>query len=408
MVLKQAHDVMQPIDMADFTYDLPDERVALFPVERRDHSKLLVYKAGEINHKQFYEIGEELDAETVLVFNDTKVIAARLFFKTESGALVEVLLLNPVNEELTVALQNTERCIWQAMIGNKRKLKSNTKLSTIHEAHGKNVTLEVSWVNHEDNHVALNWSGGLTMAEVLDFFGSMPLPPYLHREAIEADKDTYQTVYANKLGAVAAPTAGLHFTPELLEELKAAGIQESFVTLHVGAGTFLPVKVSNPVEHPMHAEHLIVTRELIRDLANTKKKIIVVGTTSLRTLESVYWIAEEVVRTGGFSGKIPQNRPYEMQTALLPDKATALNALADYLESQNQDLLQADTAVMIMPGYKWKVIDGLVTNFHQPGSTLLLLIAALIGEDWKDVYQQALVSGYRFLSYGDSSLLMRN
>jgi len=393
------------VQMADFTYNLPDDRIAKFPLEKRDESKLLVYESGTVSHSQFKEIGKKLPPHSLLVFNDTKVIAARLYFNTETGATIEVLLLQPAaGEELNLSLQHTSQAVWECMIGNRRKWKTGDILKSSFEIDGLVVSVSVLLENHELNVVTLSWTGGVSLAQLLDTIGAMPLPPYLHRKAIEADKESYQTVYANNLGAVAAPTAGLHFTEPLMLDLIKQGHVESFVTLHVGAGTFLPVKVESAADHAMHAETIKVSKEFLLELYSNNRPVIAVGTTSARTLESIYWIGVEIILTGSFSGKVEQLAPYHNGFSII--SRHSLQAIIEWLEERNLDHLIADTSIMIMPGYKYMILNGLITNFHQPNSTLLLLISALIGDDWKRIYEEALIKDYRFLSFGDSSLLM--
>jgi S-adenosylmethionine:tRNA ribosyltransferase-isomerase len=393
------------VKMADFTYSLPDERIPRFPLQERDQSKLLVYNKGEIAHKKFFEIGNSLPSYSLLVFNDTRVIAARLFFRTETDAQIEVLLLQPADgEEVNLSLQNVNKAMWYCMVGNRKKWKEGVVLHSEWDIDGKTVELQVSLPDHEKNEVLLEWTGNILLSRLLDYVGTMPLPPYLHREAIEADKESYQTVYARNLGAVAAPTAGLHFTDSLLDNLKKEGHDEKFVTLHVGAGTFLPVKVEKASEHAMHAETFRVSKELIAEIYAYDRPVIAVGTTSLRTLESLYWVGVQLLNIGEFSGKIMQDLPYQETEPYTMRQS--FQAILNWLERKNLQELCADTSIMIMPGYEFRVIKGLITNFHQPNSTLLLLISALIGKDWKQLYELAMENEYRFLSFGDSSLLL--
>jgi S-adenosylmethionine:tRNA ribosyltransferase-isomerase len=328
-----------------------------------------------------------------------------LFFKTETDAQIEVLLLQPADgEEVNLSLQNQSKAFWSCMVGNRKKWKAGVVLNSEWEIDGRAVELKVSLPDHEKNEVLLEWTGGVLLAGLLEYAGSMPLPPYLHREAIEADKESYQTVYARNLGAVAAPTAGLHFTDSLLDNLKKEGHEEKFVTLHVGAGTFLPVKVEKASDHAMHAETFIVSKELIAEIYAYDRPVIAVGTTSLRTLESLYWVGAQLLYMGEFYGKIMQDLPYQETEPYTMRQS--FRAILNWMEFKGLKDLCADTSIMIMPGYKFRVIKGLITNFHQPNSTLLLLISALIGKEWKRVYEVALEHDYRFLSFGDSSLLL--
>ncbi len=394
------------IRIADYTYDLPEERIAKFPLEKRDNSKLLVYKNGQITHKHFYDLPQLLPADTLLVVNNTKVIYARLIFRKPTGAKIEIFLLNPVRPaEYNQAFQARGQARWACIVGNLKKWKSG-ELVKIFQTAGKQQTLTAKRVGQTgDNQIIeFRWTGDLTFSEVLDNIGLVPIPPYLNREATPQDKTAYQTVYSKQEGSVAAPTAGLHFTPRVLEDLQKRGIQTAEVTLHVGAGTFRPVKTETIGGHPMHTEYFTVELDQLRKIREKLGNITAVGTTTLRTLESLYWIGQNLLqdKEPWFVG---QWQPYEQQATATP--VQALDAIIDYLESMDKECLEAWTQIIIVPGYRFKITDRLITNFHQPQSTLLLLVAAFVGDDWRRIYQYALDNGFRFLSYGDSSLLER-
>ena len=399
---------LKNIRIADYDYPLPEERIAKFPMEQRDHSKLLCLKDGAISEHHFYDLPSLLPKDTLLVFNDTKVIHARLFFQKETGAVIEVFCLEPHNMAVSQAFEQHEQCSWVCFIGNNKKWKSgpltldfsisNSQFSiqaTRREAVGN------AWI------VDFNWTGGLSFAEVIDAAGVIPLPPYLNRKAEESDSIRYQTVYAHHEGSVAAPTAGLHFSPEVFQSLKAKGIETEYITLHVGAGTFKPVSTDTIGEHEMHVEPVHITADnLRRIIAHHGKPLIAVGTTTVRTLESLYWFGVQLQANPQLERMhINQWDPYILDTSLPYTDAYA-NILR-WMESQNTDYLDGETQLMIAPGYRYRIINGLVTNFHQPQSTLLLLVSALIGEQWKACYRYALDHEFRFLSYGDSCLFLK-
>lgn len=399
---------LKNIRIADYDYPLPEERIAKFPMEQRDHSKLLCLKNGAISEHHFYDLPTLLPKDTLLVFNDTKVIHARLFFQKETGAVIEVFCLEPYNMAVSQAFEQHEQCSWVCFIGNNKKWKSgpltldfsisNSQFSiqaTRREAVGN------AWI------VDFNWTGGLSFAEVIDAAGVIPLPPYLNRKAEESDSIRYQTVYAHHEGSVAAPTAGLHFSPEVFQSLKAKGIETEYITLHVGAGTFKPVSTDTIGEHEMHVEPVHITADnLRRIIAHQGKPLIAVGTTTVRTLESLYWFGVQLQANPQLEHMhINQWDPYILDTSLPYTDAYA-NILR-WMENQNTDYLDGETQLMIAPGYRYRIINGLVTNFHQPQSTLLLLVSALIGEQWKACYRYALDHEFRFLSYGDSCLFLK-
>lgn len=387
------------LDIQDYTYDLPADRIALHPLEKRDQSKLLVYDKGEIKHRNFSQIADFLDVNSLLVLNDTRVIPARLHFSKPSGAVIEIFLLQPVAPSTLVqqAMLANGSATWKCTVGNIRRWNDNTELQlkTARE------TITANLIDRSEGLVQFTWGGPSTFAGLIEAIGETPLPPYIKREADAADKNRYQTVYARYEGAVAAPTAGLHLTDELLQTLSQKNITPAWVTLHVGAGTFMPVKVQNAVEHTMHEEQIVVTRELIVQLLS-RRKVVAVGTTSLRVLESIYWFGCMLAKDPAAAFIIRQADPYGSIDPLPVE--TSLNHILGRL-GQDQSLAGA-TSIYIRPGYKFHLCDALITNFHQPGSTLMLLVAAFIGSDWRIVYREAMDNGYRFLSYGDSSLLI--
>lgn len=381
------------ISLKDYHYSLPEERIAEFPLADRASSKLLTFKQGQINHRTFRDLPNELPTGSLLVFNNTRVIPARLIFQKPTGARIEVFLLEPAlpaNYEQNMGAHSS--CSWHCMIGNAKRWKSG-------EIEVPQLGLKAT---REGETVTFIWSADLSFSEILDKAGKIPLPPYIHRDVEESDKERYQTVYSKLEGAVAAPTAGLHFTADLLEELKQEGFTEDFLTLHVSAGTFQPMKADTPEEHPMHREQIIVTRQNIENLL-AADSVIPVGTTSMRTLESLYWFGVRLLR-GESDFFIPKLYPYSIPNP--PTKEEALNAVRAHLDQHSIQSIAGHTEIFIFPGYQFRICKGLITNFHLPGSTLILLVAALIGEKWRDVYEQALENNYRFLSYGDSSLLI--
>jgi len=396
---------MITLDLEKYTYHLPDERIARFPVEPRDTSKLLVYKNAAIKEDRFYRLVEYLPKESFLVFNNTKVIPARLFFQKESGATIEIFLLNPVEPSTVISqvMETTQTCTWACMIGNKKRLKG--KLVGTHTIHTANdLELVAELVDSEKNYVQFSWNNAtLTFAEIVKYFGQIPLPPYLKRQTEEKDYQTYQTVYSKNDGAVAAPTAGLHFTEKVLFDLVEHDINYDFITLHVGAGTFQPIKVQNVVEHQMHSEQIVFDKAFIEQLARNLSFVIPVGTTSMRSLESLYWFGVKILQ-GQNTFFIEKLFPYQ-QSEIISAEAS-IKAILDYMDSQNIAQLVGETEIFIFPGYQFRICKGIITNFHQPDSTLILLVAALVGDDWQKIYDFALENNFRFLSYGDSSLLI--
>ncbi|WP_461095147.1 S-adenosylmethionine:tRNA ribosyltransferase-isomerase [Spirosoma gilvum] len=396
--------------LSQFQYDLPDERIARFPLAQRDASKLLVYRSGQLTHEQFSSLPALMPKDSFLVFNNTKVIPARLHFTKSTGAVIELFLLSPYPNDLpiTQAMEATSSAIWQGMIGNRKRWKPDETL-VLHGAEGVGPGVEImaSWYDYDQSLVQLSWQPAeLSFAQVIHYAGEIPLPPYLKRDPTEADRDTYQTVYSKQEGAVAAPTAGLHFTPAVFDNLIQQGIEHDYLTLHVGAGTFQPIKTENIRQHHMHTEQVVYTQQNLRNLLQHVGKIIPVGTTSMRALESLYWMGARLINGEPDPFRLDQLYAYQLPIADQPAVEASLTAVLQHLIETQQEALVAHTGIYITPGYVLKLCKGIITNFHQPGSTLILLIAALIGDDWKRVYKEALQNDYRFLSYGDSSLLL--
>ena len=395
------------LSISDYNYPLPEERIAKYPLPERDHSKLLIYKDGEVREDHFFRVGEYIPAHSLLVYNNTRVIQARLVFHKPSGARIEIFCLEPLSpHDYQLSLSSTEGCTWKCMIGNAKKFRE-TAIDMPLQVAGGNVVLRATKGEQMGNTFAVtfSWEGGLSFAEILDAVGELPIPPYLNRPTEERDKTTYQTVYSRIKGSVAAPTAGLHFTEAVLADLRQRGVKTTELTLHVGAGTFQPVKTEDANLHTMHTEIIAVPRQAIVDILANLGHIVAVGTTSMRTLESLYFLGCMLLR-GDRSLHVPQFMPYEQEWTLSTEEA--LQALLAYLDETHQDTLHAETQIMIKPGYRFRVVEQLITNFHQPKSTLLLLVSAFVGEDWKKIYDYALAHDFRFLSYGDSSILFRN
>lgn len=401
---------VQDIRIEDYDYTLPDERIARFPVARRDEARLLVYHQGDLSHRIFRELPDILPQGSILVFNNTRVIHARLYLHTPTGARIEVLCLEPITPvDYQQNFSSTEPVRWKALIGNNKRWKEGPlSLKT------DTATLTVERISRLEDafEVAFSWDNpDKSFGELLAEAGIIPLPPYLKRDTTEADKEQYQTIYAHIQGSVAAPTAGLHFTDRVFEQLDKIGVSRRFVTLHVGAGTFMPVKSDTIGDHYMHQETIRISRDLVQELQGQKaagKPLIAVGTTSTRLLESVYWFGAQLLADPTFRPDdidLGQWVPYEMGEAL-PTATDSLTAVLKWMDEQQRSHLEGQTQLIIAPGYTYRMLDGLITNFHQPKSTLLLLIAALIGDDWTQVYQYALDNNFRFLSFGDSSLLL--
>ena len=401
---------MTPIYIADYNYPLPDERIAKYPLPERDHSKLLVYRDGQVSEDRFYNVGDYIAPHSLLIYNNTRVIQARLEFHKPTGARIEVFCLEPLEpHDYQLSLSSTTGCTWKCMVGNAKKwhteaieLKAGewTLRAYKQETLGNTFAVRFEW--DEAN---------VSFAEILDAMGELPIPPYLNRKTEESDKTTYQTVYSRIKGSVAAPTAGLHFTESVLTDLRNRGIETDEVTLHVGAGTFLPVKTADANEHTMHTEIIAVPKSTIEHIIAKIGHIVAVGTTSMRTLESLYFIGCRFLNTEASEYRnienihVGQFEPYEQKS--FPSTEEALRAIVAYLDATGQQTLHAETQIMIKPGYVFHVVDQLITNFHQPQSTLLLLVSAFVGGDWRTIYDYALGHDFRFLSYGDSSILNR-
>lgn len=397
------------IRIEDYNYPLPDERIAKYPLPQRDASKLLVYKDGKPVESVFRNLPAYLPEGALMVFNDTKVVPARMHFLRDSGAHIEIFCLEPVSPaEYNTIFAATEKCSWKCVIGNSKRWKDDI----LHYDCPADSTLSAMKLSArllskdgQTGVVEFCWEGGEPFSRVLEECGQVPIPPYLNRETEAIDQERYQTLYAHIRGSVAAPTAGLHFTEEVLEAIRAKHIDTQTVCLHVGAGTFLPVKSSRVAEHPMHREPFSVSLALLRKLRGKSVPCIAVGTTSVRTLESLYYAGVSILEKGA-PEDIPQWAPYERDYKYFTDET--LDAIMDYLEKNSLEELKLGTRIIIVPGFKFRLVDMMVTNFHQPESTLILLISAFVGGDWKTIYDFALSNGFRFLSYGDSSLLFRH
>lgn len=395
------------IRIDDYTYRLDEERIARFPLSERDSSKLLCYHKGAISESTFRSIPTLLNANELIVFNNTKVIQARLHFRKATGALIEIFCLEPCEpSDYALSFQQREECTWHCMVGNLKKWKGGALESQFSIGNTPvRLTAEMCGQHGASFEVHFRWNAAeVTFADILEHYGELPIPPYLNRATEESDKETYQTVYSKIIGSVAAPTAGLHFTTQVLNELKAKSIELQEVTLHVGAGTFRPVKSETMNNHEMHSEHIAVTREVINALLQHQCRVTAVGTTSVRTLESLYYIGAKLLRNDANAFVVDQWEPYDSQWDATPQEA--LEAIANYMDAQHTNTIHAATQILIAPGYEFHHVKQMVTNFHQPHSTLLLLVAAFIGDDWHKVYQYAFNNGFRFLSYGDSSLLI--
>ncbi len=401
------------IRICEFNYPLPDERIAKFPLPVRDQSKLLLYRHGEVTEDIFTSLPDYLPANSLMIFNNTKVIQARLHFHKETGALIEVFCLEPVQpNDYALNFQQTEHAAWLCMIGNLKKWKEGALKREI-TVKGKPLTLTAErGACHGTSHwVDFRWNNPeITFADILEVFGELPIPPYLNRETQESDKETYQTVYSKIKGSVAAPTAGLHFTPRVLDALREKGVALEELTLHVGAGTFKPVKSEEIEGHEMHTEYISVNRSTLEKLVAHEGKAIAVGTTSVRTLESLYHIGVTLLHNPNTTEEdlhVKQWQPYEtaLETAATP-AVDALQAIIAYLDRHHMETLHSSTQIIIAPGYEYRIVKAMVTNFHQPQSTLLLLVSAFLHGDWRKIYDYALAHDFRFLSYGDSSLLI--
>ncbi len=397
------------IHIEDYNYNLPDSRIAKYPLKERDLSKLLLYSEGIPQEKRFKDMSGLLPEGALMVFNDTKVVPARLHFQRETGAHIEIFCLEPVQPEEYVSMfAACESCRWKCIVGNVKRWKSDT-LSLYNplddnDLDEMNLRADLIERSGETSIVEFRWDNGAPFSRVLELGGSVPIPPYLNRDTEAIDLDRYQTLYAKFRGSVAAPTAGLHFTEDVLGEIRKRGIDTETVCLHVGAGTFLPVKSSLVSEHMMHREPFVVTLDFLERLLAAEGKVIAVGTTSVRTLESLYYAGVSCIENG-FPQDVDQWAPYSRDYSYTTSES--LSAIIGYLKTNGLDELKMGTRIIIVPGFRFRIVDILVTNFHQPQSTLLLLISAFVGGDWKTIYDFALEHDFRFLSYGDSSLLFR-
>ena len=411
--------IMNPrhIHISDYNYPLPDERIAKFPLAQRDHSKLLVFENGDISEDIFYNITGHLPKGALMVFNNTKVIQARMHFRKETGALIEVFLLEPAEPaDYELMFQTNGKCAWHCLVGNLKKWKEG-QLSRSFDVNGKTVTLSVERLHEErtSHWVEFRWDNpDVSFAEILDAAGELPIPPYLNRDTQESDKTTYQTVYSKIKGSVAAPTAGLHFTDKVLADIDAHGIDREELTLHVGAGTFKPVKSEEIEGHEMHTEYICVNKKTIDKLIAHGGKAIAVGTTSVRTLESLYYMGVKLHDNPNLTEEqlhVGQWEPYDYAERLAAegtaplDTIDALREISDYLDRNSRKALHSSTQIIIAPGFEYHIVDILVTNFHQPQSTLLLLVSAFVKGEWRRIYDYALAHDFRFLSYCDSCLI---
>lgn len=405
------------LKIEDYSYHLPEQKIAIYPLPNREASKLLVYKNGAVEQTQFFNLHNHLPPKSLLIFNNTKVVPARILFQKTSGGIIEIFCLSPDDSypDVSTAMNQTGSVTWKCLIGGVSKWKNGIVLEKNISYESKTISLLAKYIEkrQEDFIIELSWNDDtISFAEILQLAGQMPLPPYIKRNTELSDTERYQTVYATFNGSVAAPTAGLHFTSNILQELQKMEIRSEYVTLHVGAGTFKPVKSEFIGDHEMHGEYFEVTKQLLQALLQqTDEKVITVGTTTLRTIETLYWLGYKLVLDNtAFDSQLPhltQWEPYELARKEVTKKE-ALLSLIKYLEERNLNALNASTQIIIAPDYEVKMADALITNFHQPNSTLLLLVAAFIGNKWKEVYEYALENDFRFLSYGDSSLLWKD
>ena len=400
------------ISIVDYVYDLPDAKIAKYPLAERDQSKLLVWKNGKIQDAQFHNLSDYLPANSLLIFNNTKVIRARLHFQKETGATIEIFCLDPHEPaDYQIAFQTTQSCIWKCMIGNQKKWKGERLRKTIRIKDTEiELCAEQTEPENDKSLVRFSWNNpDFEFSRIIEQAGSLPIPPYLNRETEPSDLERYQTVYSKIKGSVAAPTAGLHFTEKVIRHLEKEGHQLAELTLHVGAGTFQPVKSKTISGHEMHSEHFYIRRDLLNQLIPHSGKKIAVGTTSVRTMESLYWLGVQAHQNPEISIddlKVSQWEAYQQEENQL-SATEALQSLLGLLDRHQTDYLSASTQIIIAPGYQFRMVDGLITNFHQPQSTLLLLISAYLGDEWRTIYDHALANNYRFLSYGDSNLYLK-
>ncbi len=395
--------------ISQYDYPLPEERIAKYPLPQRDASRLLVYRHGELSSSVFAHLADHLEEGSLMVFNNTRVIQARLHFHKATGANIEIFLLEPsLPADYERMFLARGRCEWLCMVGNLKKWKGEP-LQQEFEHDGQTICLRATYVDvcATSHRIRFEWDGDLTWAEMLEIVGELPIPPYLNRESEASDKITYQTIYSKIKGSVAAPTAGLHFTPNVLSQIDHRNIDREEITLHVGAGTFRPVKSEDVSHHEMHAEYISVSRANIEALIRHEARATAVGTTTVRTLESLYYIGLRLSshpNLGEDELTVNQWEPYEVEATLSPTEA--LTEILHYFERNQLDVLHTQTRIIIVPGYRYKIVDHLITNFHQPKSTLLLLVSAFIGDDWRRVYDYALAHDFRFLSYGDACLFI--
>lgn len=399
------------IKISDFDYPLKEENIAKYPLKQRDNAKLLCLNFDkEIEEYHFSDIANLLDSDTFLVLNDTKVVYARLLFQKESGSIIEIFCLEPVDKDIQLAYAQKGSCVWKCLVGNNKKWKQETISSSFVDKENQlTLTAKRLYQENETWIVEFSWDNeDLSFAEVLQCMGHVPLPPYLKRKDEESDKEDYQTVYAHQEGSVAAPTAGLHFSENTFKQLADKGVKTCFVTLHVGAGTFKPVSTETIDRHVMHTEQIVLKKENIEELlANLDKRVMCVGTTSVRTIESLYWHGVKILKNGNRYSEIDvkQWEPYQEECRI--SARESLQAILESMEKENRNVLIGQTQLMIAPGYEYRIVDAMITNFHQPKSTLLLLVSAMIGEDWKRVYHFALENNYRFLSFGDACMFTK-
>jgi len=400
---------MALLDLDQYKYTLPESKIAKFPLKKRDQSKLLFYDQGIITHHKFPGITSLLPQESLLVFNETKVIPARLNFYKKTGAAIEIMLLNPIapSTDINVAMSATKRVNWACMIKNLRKWKQDNVLEESISTGNEDIILTARLIKKEKQYVQFEWErDDLSFSEILSFTGKVPLPPYLKREPIFEDKARYQTVYSKNKGAVAAPTAGLHFTKKIIDDIAANDHITDYITLHVSAGTFQPIQEQDIKRHMMHTESAVIKKSNIRNLINNMGNIVAIGTTSMRTLESIYWFGVKLMCTKEKYFFVEKLFPYNQNRINLPSPIDALHAVNNYMDELKIEEMHGETQIFIFPGYDFKICNGLVTNYHMPESTLMLLVAAFVGDDWKKIYDTALNNEYRFLSYGDSSFLI--
>jgi S-adenosylmethionine:tRNA ribosyltransferase-isomerase len=403
------------LSLSQFQYDLPDERIARFPLAERDASRLLVYRGGTVTHATFRDLAEYVPSDSFLFFNNTKVIPARLLFTKPTGTTIELFLLNPYPAEqpMSLAMEARGETVWQCLIGNRKRWKPEETLQTTLQTTEGAIRLKATYADYERSVVEISWTPVReTFARVLHEAGKVPLPPYLKRDPTDADRTTYQTIYSRNEGAVAAPTAGLHFTDQVFESLAQCSIGHDYLTLHVGAGTFQPIKTDDPRQHVMHTEQVVYTRQNVQNVLQNLGRLLPVGTTSMRSLESLYWFGVKLLRNEPDPFRLDQHYAYALPISEHPPQQKAIEAVLAYMELKSLDSLVAHTGIYItpgqadVPGYVLKMCRGIITNFHQPGSTLILLIATLVGDNWRTIYREALKNDYRFLSYCDSSLLL--